>query len=251
MENYRHFWSVVVLASVMLAAVAQPAKNKVSWKLESAMEQMRQECMEKNSDSPISCFKYKVLNVIDELFKNDSLEVSDTVSIVRNSAPAEEGRGALDQLENYVETHDVLVNLPGDSQLRVSPRNIDNGELMFNLKFDQEDSANNVSEARRRKKSKLKKILIPIAVFMLLKALTLIPLFIGILGIKAWNALQLSFGSFVLSFALAIFQLCKKLAGDAPAAQPIVAHATGWDSQRSFDTGLDAQNLAYSAYSQS
>lgn len=105
--------------------------------------------------------------------------------------------------------------------------------------------------ARKRKKSKLKKILIPIAVFLMLKALTLIPLFIGILGIKAWNALQLSFGSFVLSFALAIFQLCRKLAGDSAPPQPIVAHAPGWESQRSFDTGFDAQNLAYSAYTQS
>jgi hypothetical protein len=105
--------------------------------------------------------------------------------------------------------------------------------------------------ARKRKKSKLKKILIPIAVFLMLKALTLIPLFIGILGIKAWNALQLSFGSFVVSFALAIFQLCRKLAGDSAPPQPIVAHASGWESQRSFDTDFDAQNLAYSAYTQS
>jgi hypothetical protein len=105
--------------------------------------------------------------------------------------------------------------------------------------------------ARRRKKHKLKKILIPIAVFLLLKALTLIPLFIGILGIKAWNALQLSFGSFVLSFALAIFQLCKKIAGDSVPHQPIVAHSAAWDSQRSFDTAFDAQDLAYSAYTQS
>jgi hypothetical protein len=104
--------------------------------------------------------------------------------------------------------------------------------------------------ARRRKKHKLKKILIPIAVFLLLKALTLIPLFIGILGIKAWNALQLSFGSFVLSFALAIFQLCKKLAGDSAPPQTIVAHPSGYDSRRSFDTGFEAQNLAYSAYTQ-
>jgi hypothetical protein len=84
----------------------------------------------------------------------------------------------------------------------------------------------------------------------LLKALTLIPLFIGILGIKAWNALQLSFGSFVLSFALAIFQFCKKLAGDSAPPQPIVAHASGWEAQRSFDTGPDAQNLVYSVYAQ-
>ncbi|KAJ9601670.1 hypothetical protein L9F63_000203, partial [Diploptera punctata] len=171
-----------------------------------------------------------------------------SLSVVRNSEPVEEARGFVDQLENYVQTHDVLVNLPGESQLKVSSRSISNGELNFSLKFDQEDSGNNVSEARRRKKSKLKKILIPIAVFMVLKALTLIPLFIGVLSLKAWHALHLGFGSFVLSFALAIFQLCKKLAGDNAAPQPLVAHPTGWDSQRSFNTGFDAQNLAYNAY---
>ncbi|XP_069675004.1 uncharacterized protein [Periplaneta americana] len=245
------FWCVVVLAALASFAGAQPTKTKVSLKLESAMEQMKSECSQGTSESAIACLKYKVLTAIDELYKNDTVEVSETVTVVRNTAPSEEARGMLDQLENYVQTHDVLVKLPGDSQLTFSPRNVHNGELNLSLKFDQDDSAE-VSEARKKKlkKSKLKKILIPIAVFMLLKALTMIPLFIGILGIKAWNALQLSFGSFVLSFALAIFQLCKKLAGDSAPPQPIVAHATGWDAQRSFDTGFDAQDMAYSAYAQ-
>lgn len=68
--------------------------------------------------------------------------------------------------------------------------------------------ARSVGEAR---KAKLKKIIVPILVFVLLKAMTLIPLAIGVLGLKAWNALQLSFFSFVVSVALAIFQLCKKV----------------------------------------
>ncbi|KDR24516.1 uncharacterized protein LOC110828620 [Zootermopsis nevadensis] len=240
-------WCVVILASL---AVAQPNKSKVSFKYESAMEQMRSECAQGNSDSAAACFKYKLFSAIDELFRNDSLEVSDAVSFVGNSAPKEDARGVLDQFQSYVQTHDVMVSLPGDSQLTLSSRNINNGELNLSLKFDQEDSADNATEARRRKKSKLKKILVPIAIFLLLKALTLIPLFIGILGIKAWNALQLSFGSFVLSFALAIFQLCKKLAGDSAPPQPIVAHASGWESQRSLDTGFDAHNLVYNAYAQ-
>jgi hypothetical protein len=63
----------------------------------------------------------------------------------------------------------------------------------------------------RGKKSKLKKIMIPILVFVLLKAMTLVPLALGVLGLKAWNALQLSFFSFIVSFALAVFQLCKKV----------------------------------------
>lgn len=94
-----------------------------------------------------------------------------------------------------------------DSKVTVSPRNLDSDELSLNIKFNK-DGARSVGEAR---KAKLKKIIVPILVFVLLKAMTLIPLAIGVLGLKAWNALQLSFFSFVVSVALAIFQLCKKV----------------------------------------
>ena len=66
-------WCVVILASL---TVAQPTKTKVSWKFESAMEQMRSDCVQGKDDSALACFKYKVFSAIDELFKNDSLEVS-------------------------------------------------------------------------------------------------------------------------------------------------------------------------------
>lgn len=95
-------------------------------------------------------------------------------------------------------------------------------------------------------------------VFILLKVMTLVPLALGVLGIKAWNALQLSFFSFVVSLALAVFQLCKKLASDHGPG-PVAAHGP-WDNYqaahyaaRAFPQELNekAQNLAYSAHSQS
>lgn len=99
------------------------------------------------------------------------------------------------------------------------------------------------------RKSKLKKIVIPIMVFVLLKAMTLIPLALGVLGLKAFNALQLSFFSFVASIALAIFQLCKKIATDNHHPQ-LAAHAP-WEL-RSFDAEkapeAAAQQMAYAAY---
>jgi hypothetical protein len=73
MARHLNLWCVVILASL---TAAQPTKTKVSWKLESAMEQMRSECAQGKSDSDLACFKYKVFSAIDELFKNDSLEVS-------------------------------------------------------------------------------------------------------------------------------------------------------------------------------
>lgn len=85
-------------------------------------------------------------------------------------------------------------------------------------------------------------------VFVLLKAMTLIPLALGVLGLKAWNALQLSFFSFVISVALAIFQLCKKIATDNH--HPQITHAP-WEAARFFqeeEPKAESQNIAYNAY---
>lgn len=83
----------------------------------------------------------------------------------------------------------------------------------------------------------------PIFLIILLKALILIPLALGITGFKAWNAIQLSFVSFVVSMGLAIWKLCTKISHDKP---PAVIHAApGWEYDRADPTG---QQLAYSGY---
>lgn len=141
-----------------------------------------------------------------------SPQISDAVEVTKNGAANDDtGRSTgdfFDSIENFIQSHDVTFMLPiADTKITVSPRNLDNDELSVNVKFNKE-GARSVGEAR---KAKLKKIIVPILVFVLLKAMTLIPLAIGVLGLKAWNALQLSFFSFVVSVALAIFQLCKKV----------------------------------------
>lgn len=109
-------------------------------------------------------------------------------------------------IENYVQSHDVTVDLPiAGAKFTISPKNLEE-ELNLSIKFPTEGRS--AVEAR---KSKLKKIFIPILVFVLLKAMTLVPLALGVLGLKAWNALQLSFFAFIVSVSLAIFQLCKKV----------------------------------------
>ena len=80
--------------------------------------------------------------------------------------------------------------------------------------------------------------------------MTFVPLALGVLGLKAWNALQLAFFSFVTSLALAIFQLCKKIAADNTAAY--AAH-TAWDpnykrSLNEINDNVPEQQLAYKAY---
>jgi hypothetical protein len=87
-------------------------------------------------------------------------------------------------------------------------------------------------------------------VFLLLKIITLVPLFIGALGLKAWNALQLSFFSFVISVALAIFQLCKKIAADAPPQIVAHGHFDPSSAQYSAARSSDPHTLAYRSYVQ-
>lgn len=119
----------------------------------------------------------------------------------------EQGRSTsdiLDALSNYVQRQDVSMDLPvGDAKVTISSRNLENDEVDFKVKF-------NTAPVESRK-SKLKKVAVPILTFILLKVITLVPLGLGILGIKAFNALQLSFFSFVISVGLAVFQLCRKV----------------------------------------
>ncbi|XP_011505142.1 PREDICTED: uncharacterized protein LOC105367966 [Ceratosolen solmsi marchali] len=249
---------ILVLCAAIALATGQPAKNEF-WKgtsMDAMVEQTKTECAQKNDE--ISCMKFKVLNLLDQLFRKDNFKVSETVEVTRNSHPADELSGRsllndgsfLETLRTYLTSHDVTFKLPFESSVKVSSRNIDDDELNFDVKFGQ-------GRAVEARKSKLKKVIIPILVFVLLKAMTLIPLAIGVLGLKAWNALQLSFFSFVVSVGLAIFQLCKKIAADGHAA-PIAAHGP-WEYQaaqyRSFDNtpeleSATAQDLAYSAYTQ-
>uniref|UniRef100_A0A161MQD1 Osiris 19 n=1 Tax=Triatoma infestans TaxID=30076 RepID=A0A161MQD1_TRIIF len=107
-------------------------------------------------------------------------------------------------------------------------------------------------EEGRRRKSKLRKLLIPLMVFVLLKAMTLIPLALGVLGLKAWNALQLSFFSFVTSLALAIFNLVKKMASDSavPVAHTFAEPYHYAARNLVLPSSEDAQELAFSAYQQ-
>ncbi|XP_059489243.1 uncharacterized protein LOC132204638 [Neocloeon triangulifer] len=166
----------------------------------------------------------------------------------------------LSGLQKYVKESEVDVTVPegmsvlSGTQFSFSPRNIDQDELTLTVKLPASAEAKSLGEAR---KGKLKKIIIPILVFVLLKAMTLVPLAIGVLGLKAWNALQLSFFSFVISVALAVFQLCKKIAADASQSQ---AHYATYDAYnahyaRGFASGVvaaadEAQDIAYNAHKQ-
>ncbi|XP_063389372.1 uncharacterized protein LOC134675142 isoform X1 [Cydia fagiglandana] len=247
----------LVALALFGGALAQPAKQGF-WKgtpMDGLVEEMRSGCVE--GSDPTACIKFKVMSLLDTIFKKDTFQISEAVEVTKNGAGNDvTGRSNgdfFDNIENFIQSHDVTFQLPiADTKITVSPRNLDQDEMSVNIKFNKE-GARSVGEAR---KAKLKKIIVPILVFVLLKAMTLIPLAIGVLGLKAWNALQLSFFSFVVSVALAIFQLCKKftqIAADNTHPQ-IAAHGP-WDAAYAARQRRDAvepqelaQELAYNAY---
>uniref|UniRef100_A0A182QM80 Uncharacterized protein n=1 Tax=Anopheles farauti TaxID=69004 RepID=A0A182QM80_9DIPT len=245
------FRYVLIVASVVLAsglATASPANKPAFWKgtpMDGMVEEMRSLCSTENDS--VACTKFKIMNFLDTVFKKDNFQVSDDVEVRSNGALVSEGRspsGLVEQIENYVRSHDVTFKMPiAGARVTVSPRNLEQDELSVTFNFPSSNGGRGI-EAR---KSKLKKIVIPIMVFILLKAITLIPMALGVLGLKAWNSLQLSFFSFVVSVGLAIFQLCKKLAADSH--HPHIAAHGPWDAGRSFvQPTVDGQDIAYSAH---
>nr|XP_018909772.1 PREDICTED: uncharacterized protein LOC109038950 isoform X1 [Bemisia tabaci] len=268
-------WVVLCLGVVAAQGFPSAPQSNSVWSgtpMDAVVEDLRLECARENDG--VSCIKFKVLGLLDQALRKDSFKVGDDIKIVKNSGSDStsetESRGFSDQIESYIQNHDVEVQVPGSlfkgTVLTFSPRNLDKDELNLSVKLPSEENSALGTDRGiiKRRKSKLKKILIPILVFILLKALTLIPLAIGVLGLKAWNALQLSFFSFVVSVALAIFQLCKKIAADNAIPQ-LTAHpwADHYAAARNLfltpeeleqpltaadASSPDAQDLAFNAY---
>ncbi|XP_058811394.1 uncharacterized protein LOC131676291 [Topomyia yanbarensis] len=247
------FKYVILTVALVGLAGANPASKPAFWKgtpMDGMVEEMRSLCST-DGDSG-ACLKYKIMDFLDTVFKKDNFKLTDDVEVHGNGYTGNGARsaaGLMENVEQYLKSHDVTFKLPvANAKVTVSPRNLDSEELSLTVNFAKVDSGRSVGEAR---KSKLKKIVIPIMVFILLKAMTLIPMALGVLGLKAWNSLQLSFFSFIVSVGLAVFQLCKKLAADSH--HPHIAAHGPWDAGRSF-AAVDAepeyvgQNLAYSAY---
>ncbi|KAH8311805.1 hypothetical protein KR044_008125 [Drosophila immigrans] len=217
----------------------------------------------------MACIKERAMRFVDNVMSKDSYTLSNMevhsngqqVAAV-SEARANSADGFLEAIENYIKGHDVSVNLPmADAKITVSARNLDNDQMSLNLQLNNDDGAE--TEARGKKgnifkkgkKKSLRKLAMPILVLILLKSITIIPMAIGILKIKAFNALALGFFSFIVSVGLAIFQLCKKIAHDHHHTSHITAHGP-WDG-RSFGAvpvpvvkqpQQMAQSLAYQAY---
>ncbi|XP_055850384.1 uncharacterized protein LOC129914958 [Episyrphus balteatus] len=237
----------IVLVALIGLVTANPGVRPTN--MEHMIDEMNTKC-DSGADS-LACVKVRAMRFLDTVmskddFKVDSRQLVSDVEVKSNGANSRSARSQgdfLDAIESYISGHDVTVDLPvADAKVTVSSRNLNNDEINLNVKFPGSEV-----EGKGRK-NRLKKIAVPIMVLILLKAMTVIPMAIGILKLKAFNALALGFFSFVVSVGLAIFQLCKKLAAEHHPAH-ISAHGP-WDS-RSFVPNAQiesAHNLAYKAY---
>ncbi|XP_017102808.2 uncharacterized protein Osi19 isoform X2 [Drosophila bipectinata] len=211
----------------------------------------------------MACIKERAMRFVDNVMSKDSYQVSNlevrpngqkTPAV--SEARASSADGFIDAIENYIRGHDVSMNLPlADAKVTVSARNLANNQLSLNLQLNGDESDDATDVEARGKKHRLRKLAMPILVLILLKAITVIPMAIGILKIKAFNALALGFFSFIVSVGLAIFQLCKKIAHDHHHTAHITAHGP-WDGRTFGSLPVPvveqpqklAQNLAYQAY---
>ncbi|EDW14713.1 uncharacterized protein LOC6573161 isoform X1 [Drosophila mojavensis] len=257
-----------LLLVVGIAALAAATQGATAPQLQRLIAEEQSKCA--SGQDSMACIKERAMRFVDNVLSQDSFKLSN-LEVHTNGqkvAPVSEARastsdGFLDAIENYMSGHDVSLNLPlADAKITVSARNLANDELSLNLQLNN-DNASDI-EARGKKgnifkkgkKHRLRKLAMPILVLILLKAITVIPMAIGILKIKAFNALALGFFSFIVSVGLAIFQLCKKIANDHHHTAHITAHGP-WDG-RSFGAALpaavveqpqqQAQELAYQAY---
>ena len=74
--HIRETMKLFVLCSLLALAAAQPAKNDL-WKgssMDQMVDQTKIECAQKNDE--VSCMKFKVLNILDQVFRKDSFKVS-------------------------------------------------------------------------------------------------------------------------------------------------------------------------------
>ncbi|XP_001358908.3 uncharacterized protein Osi19 isoform X1 [Drosophila pseudoobscura] len=267
---------LVIFGVAALVAVGQTAAGASTQQLplQRLIAEEQSKCA--SGQDSMACIKERAMRFVDSVMSKDSYTLSnlEVRSNGQKMSPINDARarassadGFMDALENYIQGHDVSMNLPmADAKITVSARNLANDELSLNLQLNGDDDDSAVDgEARGKKgnifkkgkKHRLRKLAMPILVLILLKAITVIPMAIGILKIKAFNALALGFFSFLVSVGLAIFQLCKKIAHDHHHTAHITAHGP-WDGRTFGSVAVPApvveqpqqlaQEMAYKGY---
>lgn len=76
-----------VLCALLASVAAQPTKNE-NWKgaMDEMVDQSRSECAQKNDE--IACMKFKVFNLLDQIFSKDNFKASAGASDARGVSSA-------------------------------------------------------------------------------------------------------------------------------------------------------------------
>lgn len=194
------------------------------------MESIYSDCLRKDS---VSCVKYKLFSFYDKFMdQRDTFALTEGVTVLKTDQP--EGVAApraltgdesiesliLSRVQNFLQTHTVKVELKGaDVVNAVSSTGRALEDVSDNI-FGGDDSANEVNEARGKKK-KAAKILGPLLLALGLKAAALLPLILGAIALIAGKALLVGKIALVLS---AIIGLKKLLSQEKHVTYEVVAH---------------------------
>lgn len=130
----------VVIAVSTGFVYSNPAKPAF-WKgtpVDGLVEEMRSMCNDENDS--FSCMKFKLMNFLDTVMKKDNYKITEDVEVRHNGyAPVNEQRSekdVLEKVEDYVQSHDVTVNVPAvDAKVTISPKGLNEDEINFSVKF--------------------------------------------------------------------------------------------------------------------
>lgn len=131
------FVVIAVASGLVHSSPAKPA----FWKgtpVDGLVEEMRSMCNDENDS--FSCMKLKVMNFLDNILKKDSYKITEDVEVRHNGySPVNEQRSEkdiLEKVEDYVQSHDVVVNLPvAGAKITLSPKGLNQDELNVSVKF--------------------------------------------------------------------------------------------------------------------
>jgi Protein of unknown function (DUF1676) len=131
------FAVIAVSSGFVFANPTKPA----FWKgtpVDGLVEEMRSMCNEENDS--FSCMKLRVMNFLDTVLKKDSYKLTEDVEVRHNGfKPTNEQRSEkdiLEKVEDYVQSHDVTVNIPTvGAKVTLSPKSLNDDEFNLSVKF--------------------------------------------------------------------------------------------------------------------
>lgn len=254
---------VVTILSVIALVTALPAdenrvgqsRNAVSSESD-LMESIYSDCLRKDS---VSCVKYKLFSFVDKMIdQKDTFALTEGVTVIKTpSVDGNEGAPRtltgdesiesllMNRVSNFLQSHTIKVDLKGSEIVNAFTSTGRALEDVSDGLFG--DDANEVSEARGKKK-KAAKIIGPLLLAIGLKAAALLPLVLGAIALIAGKALLVGKIALVLS---AVIGLKKLLSQEKHVTYEVVAHphhSTSHSSSHGEAYSVGASNIDVGAY---